>query len=321
LSALGCDIVWATTWMQDANDCLAPWLGWDPLPMVDAAEDDPPADGVHWKTPAVVAYAAGRPFVWLDDEITQTDEEWASLHHPAFAYLVRIDPTEGLTEEILWRVERWLGHGFGAAVDDKLVGRLLAAQEAEFQNEGDDTNWLLVDTVCSAPRLALLETGLRELRSEDQSRRILGTRLVREIRDDPAVSDALTSALRAETDREVVGWILAAFGVIGSDTVTDLVLPYADHPDAWVRYYATEALSHCKVLDPRSSAALMRLGDEDDDVRFSAVFELGVWLREIGGPQIRAAVEQAVDDPNETVARVAREALAEFSDDGPGRPA
>jgi hypothetical protein len=99
--------------MEDANDCLAPWLGWDPLPLVNGSGDDPPIDGVHWKTPAVVAHAAGRPFVWLDDEITPADEKRVTRHHPAFAYLTRIDPAEGLTDEILWRVERWLGHSFG----------------------------------------------------------------------------------------------------------------------------------------------------------------------------------------------------------------
>jgi hypothetical protein len=34
-----------------------------------------------------VAWADGRPFVWVDDEITDADRNWASTHHPAPALL------------------------------------------------------------------------------------------------------------------------------------------------------------------------------------------------------------------------------------------
>jgi hypothetical protein len=35
LAALRCELVWATTWMDDANVCVAPWLGLPQLPLVD----------------------------------------------------------------------------------------------------------------------------------------------------------------------------------------------------------------------------------------------------------------------------------------------
>ena len=34
------------------------------------------ADGVYWKTPEIMAWADGRPFAWIDDEITDADREW-----------------------------------------------------------------------------------------------------------------------------------------------------------------------------------------------------------------------------------------------------
>lgn len=34
LAALGCDLVWATTWMSDANDCISPRLGLPELAVV-----------------------------------------------------------------------------------------------------------------------------------------------------------------------------------------------------------------------------------------------------------------------------------------------
>lgn len=99
LSALPCDLVWATTWMDDANDTIAPILGLPRLPVVDWPDDDEPGP-VHWKTRGLVAWAAGRPFVWVDDELTDADRTWVTTHHgggPALLY--KVDPRVGLTHD------------------------------------------------------------------------------------------------------------------------------------------------------------------------------------------------------------------------------
>lgn len=55
LLGLGCELVWATTWMADANDIVAPRLGLPQLPVVDFPDDDEmPERGLHWKTPGSV---------------------------------------------------------------------------------------------------------------------------------------------------------------------------------------------------------------------------------------------------------------------------
>ncbi|WLW58547.1 hypothetical protein [Streptomyces sp. YU58] len=84
LAALDCGLVWATTWMDDANSCLAPWLGLPPLPVVD------------W------------PFLWVDDEITAVDREWVAAHHPAPALLHRVDHRCGLTAADFAALEEWV---------------------------------------------------------------------------------------------------------------------------------------------------------------------------------------------------------------------
>jgi hypothetical protein len=109
LLALGCDLVWATTWQAVANEEIAPRIGLPPLPVVefpDADADDPP--GVHWKAPTLVEYAAGRPFSWLDDEIGVADGRWIGAHHPGAALAHRVDPMFGVTDTDLQVVRVWI---------------------------------------------------------------------------------------------------------------------------------------------------------------------------------------------------------------------
>lgn len=111
LLALACDLVWATAWMHDANEVIPPLLGLPPLPVADLPEAPPedPIGALHWKTAPLVAAAAGRRFVWLDDEISDIDREWVRAHHGESALLHRVDPRSGLTEADLAVVGHWLG--------------------------------------------------------------------------------------------------------------------------------------------------------------------------------------------------------------------
>src|SRR5438132_3809843 len=59
LAALPCDLVWATTWMADANETIAPRIGLPQLPVViwpEPSDVDERAErsGLHWKTRALV---------------------------------------------------------------------------------------------------------------------------------------------------------------------------------------------------------------------------------------------------------------------------
>jgi hypothetical protein len=109
LLGLGCRLVWATTWMGEANEVIAPRLGLPELPLVTwPDEDDPPVRGLHWKTAALVRWAAGRPFVWLDDEIADIDRWWVAEAHPAPALLRRVDPLVGLAETDFRAVRDWV---------------------------------------------------------------------------------------------------------------------------------------------------------------------------------------------------------------------
>ena len=108
LLALRCQLVWATTWMSDANDVVAPRLGLPRLPVVDFPDDEEIAPGLHGKTIHVSRWAGRRPFAWLDDETTEADRRWVRENHPARALVHRVDPMTGLTDRDFDRVRQWL---------------------------------------------------------------------------------------------------------------------------------------------------------------------------------------------------------------------
>ncbi len=114
LAALPCDLVWATTWEDEANTELAPRLGLPQLPVVhwpDPSDDHQRHDqwfGLCWKTRTLVTWAAGRPFAWIDDDITDADRDWVSTNHPGRALLHHVEPYRGLADEDLTTLDQWL---------------------------------------------------------------------------------------------------------------------------------------------------------------------------------------------------------------------
>ncbi|MFE9765665.1 HAD domain-containing protein [Streptomyces sp. NPDC005808] len=116
LAALPCELVWATTWMTDANESIAPRLGLPELRVViwpepsdtDEQDEQDERNGLHWKTRPLVNWAAGRPFIWVDDEITDTDRTWVAAHHRGKALLHRVHPSQGLTDADYAALGEWL---------------------------------------------------------------------------------------------------------------------------------------------------------------------------------------------------------------------
>ncbi|MDX3165930.1 hypothetical protein PV516_19270 [Streptomyces scabiei] len=98
---LDVDLVWGTTWMAEARDFIAPVLGLPDLPYVDFGPDllNDRDDGLHWKLPALLAHAGDRPFVWVDDEVSDRDRAYVAAHHPAPALLHWVDPRHGLRDD------------------------------------------------------------------------------------------------------------------------------------------------------------------------------------------------------------------------------
>ncbi|MEU0130227.1 MULTISPECIES: HAD domain-containing protein [unclassified Streptomyces] len=104
------ELVWATTWKDEANEWVGPRLGLPPLPYIDwPSMHGTPADGTYWKTRHVVDHADGRPFAWVDDEISGIDRDWVAAHHPGHALLLRVDPGVGLSRTDFDALAEWEG--------------------------------------------------------------------------------------------------------------------------------------------------------------------------------------------------------------------
>lgn len=117
------DLVWATTWEDMANRHISPLLGLPTdLPVVHWPDEDTRRaewraghGNRAWKTRFLVEWldehAPGRPWAWVDDEVTRYDRTWVKQHylvHPAAPYLVvRVNRKTTLTQAECTRLREW----------------------------------------------------------------------------------------------------------------------------------------------------------------------------------------------------------------------
>ena len=99
LLALPYELVWATTWEDEANTMIGPVLGLPELPVVKLPGPLDARHGLFFKTPVLAEYAQERPFAWIDDGITERDRVWLARNHIADVLPHRIDPAVGLWEK------------------------------------------------------------------------------------------------------------------------------------------------------------------------------------------------------------------------------
>jgi hypothetical protein len=97
------ELVWATTWEDNANEHIGPALGLPPLPVVHfngyrPQPGDPRVPLMELfsarKWAPILRYAQGRPFAWIDDVIPPRLVRQSLLRRDRL--LIPIDPGQGL---------------------------------------------------------------------------------------------------------------------------------------------------------------------------------------------------------------------------------
>lgn len=97
------EVAWCTGWGPEANRLLAPILALPRFPVITLPPAPfAPAD----KVPAVAAFVADRPVVWLDDLLTPEARRWAAGRSPA-TLLIDVDPAHGLRRSMIDRALSW----------------------------------------------------------------------------------------------------------------------------------------------------------------------------------------------------------------------
>ena len=100
--------VWCSTWQDQANVFIGPVLGLPELEYVPFPDTwSRPSALLYWKTKYVVDWAAGRPFVWVDDETTRYDQEYVDEHHKGFGRILHIKPHLGLRDDDFALLDAW----------------------------------------------------------------------------------------------------------------------------------------------------------------------------------------------------------------------
>jgi hypothetical protein len=78
------ELVWATTWKDLANVHIGPRIGLPELPWIEWSDPYPTQrtypGNIMIKTMEVIKYADGRPFAWLDDDLTSYDIKELEKH-------------------------------------------------------------------------------------------------------------------------------------------------------------------------------------------------------------------------------------------------
>lgn len=99
------DVIWATSWNEDANRLLAPLLGIAPLPVL-AMPPAPFQPGA--KVPLIASRAGSRPAAWIDDAHAPEAHAWSHARQ-APTMLTTTDPAVGLTRADVGQALDWAG--------------------------------------------------------------------------------------------------------------------------------------------------------------------------------------------------------------------
>jgi hypothetical protein len=100
------ELVWATGWEEKANEYLVHLLRLESeLPTL-TFDGRAVFGSSHWKVEAIDEYARGRAAAWIDDNLDERAERWASGRAEP-TLLVRTASADGITDAQVEQLLRW----------------------------------------------------------------------------------------------------------------------------------------------------------------------------------------------------------------------
>jgi len=112
LMEIGCELIWATAWEEEANDWIGPHIGLPVLPHIPWEDRDLwDTERLHWKTQKLVAWMnenrPGIPFLWIDDEVTRRDRAWVEENCAPGSATMLVSPKFGLEDGHFEIIREW----------------------------------------------------------------------------------------------------------------------------------------------------------------------------------------------------------------------
>lgn len=192
----------------------------------------------------------------------------------------------------------------------------LQEQTAEFASDGYGPEPSLAElrSLDVSDLLPLIDA----LRSGNTDERQLSARLCFESTLSSTQTFEVAQAMLVEQSEPVVlRWVVVALGKSRSKLAIDSLDELAKHASSIVRFHVPDALSACahSNFNAVGDALILLSEDHDDNVRWSAIYELGEWHLESDDPRIRRRlVEAETQDNNLEIQQAARLALEEKLD-------
>ncbi|MGR8008332.1 HAD domain-containing protein [Streptomyces hypolithicus] len=104
--------VWCTSWRQDATTLIGPLLDLPTWPYVDLPRPQITTshpNGYLWKRDHVDTWLGEAPAIWIDDDFTSLDHDWATERttRGVATLLIQPDPRAGLQADHLAEARAW----------------------------------------------------------------------------------------------------------------------------------------------------------------------------------------------------------------------
>lgn len=198
------------------------------------------------------------------------------------------------------------------------LAQALLRQQAELETDYAATNLPLQSLIDDSNDPQILHAAAELLGDPRSDRRMLGARILREIKTNRSEAGRLVlERVGRESDDDVLLWLVSALAFLEYRPALQTLASLVHHSDPEIRYKVASALSWTAGSEPdkqTTSSLLEMTHDPSPDVRFSALYELAAW-RVAGNhdTRIETALRKHLEDDDQRVRCIVGDALKTVS--------